>query len=92
MTTAALSPVLWGALAMSAWAAGLFFLKFWRGSGDRLFAFMAAAFWALSVHWLWLAIARTAGETTYGVFLLRLLAFVLIIVGVVDKNRRGASR
>jgi hypothetical protein len=79
---------LWGALAMSGWIAGLFFLKFWRVSGDRLFVFFFLAFSMLALNWLGLALVPSVTETRHQVFILRLLAFVLIIVGVVDKNRR----
>jgi hypothetical protein len=80
---------LWGALAMSGWLAGLFFLKFWRVSGDRLFMFFFLAFSMLALNWLGLALVPSVAETRHQVFILRLLAFVLIIVGVVDKNRRS---
>ena len=38
----------WGALAMACWVAGLFFLRFWRLSRDRLFVFFVLAFWLLT--------------------------------------------
>ena len=38
---------LWGASALGCWVIGLFFLRFWRNTRDRLFAFFAAAFWVL---------------------------------------------
>lgn len=79
---------LWGALATTALTASVFFLKFWRQSHDRLFAIFAAAFAVLSVNWIVLAFMRTSDETSYLVYLIRLLAFVLIIFAVVDKNRR----
>ena len=42
-------------LALAAVAA-LFFLRFWRRMKDRFFAFFAAAFAALAVDWLGLAV------------------------------------
>lgn len=82
---------LWGALATSGWIAGLFFLKFWRVSRDRLFLFFFLAFWMLALNWLGLAMMPSISETRHQVFILRLFAFVLIIVGVVDKNRRSRA-
>jgi hypothetical protein len=79
---------LWGALFVAAWTIGLFFLKFWRRTGDRLFIFFCFAFWALAAHWLGLGLINPATETRHYLFLLRLVAFVLIIVAIVDKNRR----
>jgi hypothetical protein len=83
---------LWGALSMSAWIAGLFFLRFWHITRDRLFAFMSVAFCMLSLNWLCLALLEVAVESRHQVYVIRLLAFVLIVIGVVDKNRRAAQR
>jgi hypothetical protein len=80
----------WGALTASAAVVGLFFLKFWRDSHDRLFIFFALAFWTLGLHWLGLAMVNPEEETRHQLFLLRLLAFSTIIVGVLDKNTRAA--
>lgn len=68
--------------------AGLFFLKFWRASRDRLFAMFGAAFFILGIQRLVLAVTRTAFEDQAVFYILRLLAFVIIIVAIVDKNRR----
>lgn len=81
--------VLWGALAMSSWVAGLFFLRFWRESRDRLFLFLCLSFWMLTLNWAGLALIDGPPETRHWVYALRLAAFLLIIVGIVDKNRRG---
>jgi len=78
---------LWGALAMASLVAGSFFLRYWRVSGERLFAFFAVAFAMLSANWLVLAIADPAYEARHLIYLIRLVAFVLIIIGIVDKNR-----
>ena len=80
-----------GALALAAWVAGLFFLRFWRLSRDRIFIFFCAAFWLLGVNWLSLAVIHWVPETRHQAYIVRLLAFVLIIVGVIDKNRRGRA-
>ena len=84
--------VLWGALAMSSWVAGLFFWKFWKESRDRLFLFFSLAFWVLSLNWFGLALIPDVAETRHYVYAVRLVAFLLIIVGIVDKNRRGNRR
>ena len=75
---------MWGALTMASAVAGLFFLRFWRKTRDRLFLIFAAAFWILGTNWLVLAITRHDEAHWYS---LRLIAFILIIVGIVDKNR-----
>ncbi len=85
-----MNQVLWGALAMASWVVGLFFARFWRTSRDRLLLFFALAFWVFSLNWLSLAVANPPVETQHYVYVLRLVAFVLILVGIVDKNRRRA--
>lgn len=73
--------------ATAAVAAGLFFFRFWRESRDRLFAFFGAAFWMLAVSWALLALINPSDETRPYVYAIRLVAFLLMIVGMVDKNR-----
>jgi hypothetical protein len=80
-----------GALAATSLVAGLLFLRFWRLSGERLFAFLAIAFAALALNWTWLGVFQPVVETRHYVYLVRLLAFVLILVGIIDKNRRAGS-
>jgi uncharacterized membrane protein len=84
-----MNQLLWGALAMSGWVAGLFFLRFWRAGRDRLFLFFFLAFWTLALNWLALALVPSVSETRHQLYTLRLLAFFLIIVGVLDKNGRS---
>ena len=72
--------------ALSATAA-VFFLKFWKESKDRLFAFFAGAFGVLAVDWLVRALVNPRHESQHYLYLIRLLAFLLIIAGIADKNR-----
>ena len=80
-----------GALWVSSTLAGLVFLRYWRISRDRLFLFFCLAFSTLALNWLGLAWQPSISESQGELFLLRLLAFTLIIVGVVDKNRRNRA-
>ncbi|HVM19299.1 MAG TPA: DUF5985 family protein [Egibacteraceae bacterium] len=81
-------PMLHGAIAMGSFVAGLFFLRFYRVSRDALFAFFGAAFWLLAVNNAALAMTDPQAETRVLAFYgLRLLAFLLIIVGIIQKNR-----
>jgi hypothetical protein len=79
---------LWGALAMASTIAALFFVDYWRMTRDRLFVFFAIAFAALAANWIGLSMIDPDMESRHNIYVLRLLAFVLIIVGIVDKNRR----
>jgi hypothetical protein len=87
MTTRELLLFMWGALTMSSATAGLFFLKFWRRTGERLFALFGAAFLVFSLTWLVLAVLQPDHESRPYVYILRLAAFCLILLGIADKNR-----
>ena len=78
---------LWAATATLCAVAALFFFKFWRRTGDGLFAAFAAGFGALSAHWTALALIHPASETRHYVYFVRLVAFGFIIGGVIHKNR-----
>jgi uncharacterized membrane protein len=81
-----------GAIVMGYAVAGLFFLRFWRQTRDRLFFIFAISFWLLGAQRLALALTDQPVETRTGLYLVRLLAFLLILLAIVDKNRgRGAS-
>jgi uncharacterized membrane protein len=67
--------------------AALFFLRFWRQTHDRLFAFFAVAFVIMSANWAALAFLPVEDEARTVVYGVRILAFVLILVAVIDKNR-----
>jgi hypothetical protein len=78
---------IYGALVMASAIVGLFFLRFWRRSRDRLFLYFAFAFWILSLNWLLISfVARD--ESQAAVYAIRLLAFALVVLGILDKNRK----
>jgi hypothetical protein len=79
----------WGMLTIETAVAALFFLRFWHLSGDRLFAYLSLAFAAMMLNWLGLSAVDPAVEPRHYVYLFRLLAFGLIIAGILDKNRRS---
>ena len=76
-----------GAIAIACWVAGLFFLRFWRATRDRLFAIFAAAFWLLGLIRIAQALLGYGPERTTSLYWVRLLAFGLILVAILDKNR-----
>ncbi|TKD05223.1 hypothetical protein E8A74_21380 [Polyangium fumosum] len=73
-------------------AVSLFFLRFWRKSRERLFALLSLVFALLAVERSVLAFVRGDHESRHWIFLVRLLAFALLIAGIVDKNRRQPRR
>lgn len=73
--------------------AGLFFLRFWRKTRDRFFAFFAASFWLMGLHRLVLMLMRlTDSENVIAAYLIRLVSFVLILLAIIDKNRAAPRR
>lgn len=80
-----------GYLALGYGVASLFFVRFWRDTGDRLFALFASAFALLVVQRLVLDYAADSQHETTWAYVVRLLAFVLILIAIIDKNRVGGS-
>jgi hypothetical protein len=77
-----------GLLTMGNAIAALFFARFWRETSDRLFGFFSAAFALLALQRALLAAAPALGISDLWSYLIRLAAFVLILLAIVDKNRR----
>lgn len=78
-----------GATVMACVFAAVFFARFWATSRDRFFGFFTAAFVLLAVNWIGVLQLDATSESRHLVYLLRLLAFVLIAIAIVDKNRRS---
>jgi hypothetical protein len=76
-----------GAISIAYAVAGLFFFKFWRETRDRLFAMFAAAFWILSLNYVAFPPSQVADEALPFHYLVRFMAFSLILLSIVDKNR-----
>ena len=83
-----------GMITMGYVVAGLFFAKFWHRSRDPLFAIFAVAFWLLALNQAIVAALDVTREEHSWAYLLRLAAFILIIVAIIYKNaaRRSGSR
>lgn len=72
---------------MSCLVAALYFLEFWRRSRDRFFALFAGAFMLLGISWLIAILSDITYEFNRSVYLTRLVAFLVIVLAVIDKNR-----
>lgn len=66
-------------------AAG-FFLRFWRESRERLFLLFAGAFCLLGVNRIVTVLLQQ--EESLVPYVVRLLAFLLILLAILDKNLR----
>ena len=78
-----------GVLGAGYLVGGLFFLKFWRRTGDRLFVAFAAAFVLMAANQAAPVLFGMSDESLGKVYLLRLAAFLLIILAVLRKNLKG---
>lgn len=75
-----------GAIMLNAWAISLFFLRFWKKTRDRLFAWFAVAFILLGIERV--TTVALPGESHFHVYLIRLAAFLVIIFAILEKNRQ----
>jgi hypothetical protein len=82
-----MNQVMLGAVAMGFLTASLFFLRFWRETRDRLFALFALSFFVLAVNRAGIGLVAGSGGTGDYLYWVRLLAFVLILAAILDKNR-----
>ena len=80
-----------GAMTAGYALAGLFFLRFWVRTKDGLFAAFAIAFWLMGLNQAVAGFSRHAHIEDSAAYLLRLAAFVLIIIAVLSKNSRRGS-
>lgn len=70
--------------------AGLFFLRFWRRTRDDLFGSFAMAFWLLGLAQSLITLGNVPVEERSWIYLIRLLAFCLILFAIYRKNRISA--
>ncbi len=87
MDAQAWSQFLNGAIALGFLVSGLFFFRFWSRTKDRLFVIFGLAFWVMTFERVLLLVVSPANEFRPYVYLVRLFAFLLIIIAIIDKNR-----
>ena len=78
-----------GAMVLAYVLAGVFFLRFWKSTRDRLFLIFAIAFWMLGTQRLALAMTTEIFEDTIFLYVVRLISFILILGAIIDKNVRS---
>ena len=77
---------LYGIFSAGYFVAGLFFLKFWSRTHERLLVIFAGAFFLLALSQALLGITELPREEQTWLYLIRLCAFALIIFGIVSVN------
>jgi hypothetical protein len=80
--------MLLGGIAVGSIVAGLFFLRFWRMTNDRLFLYFSLAFFHMALSRVLMAISAVSSDEHPVIYVIRLVAYGLIIFGIVDKNRK----
>jgi len=78
-----------GAVTFGHLIAAVFFLRFWKRTTDRLFLAFAVAFALLALNQALAQWLGAADERVGYTYLLRVLGFLLILAGIVDKNLRS---
>ena len=80
-------------------ASGLIFLKFYRSTTDRFFRSFAYACWMLAIERIALffvsnpfhSLPTVESKSESWVYLIRLVAFLIILFAIIDKNRRSET-
>ena len=79
-----------GAVTFGFFVCGLYFLRFWHKTGDELFVAFALAFGLLGAGQAILTLGSIPTEERDSIYLIRLLAFALILIAILRKNRKSA--
>jgi len=87
-----LNDFLSGAIVMGFAVAALLFLKFWQRSREGLFLAFAASFLLLGINQALLTLSGIPVEERSWLYLLRLVAFLLIIAALLWQNRKRSGR
>jgi hypothetical protein len=77
-----------GAITMAYLVASLFFFRFLRRTADPLFLWFAIAFLIFAIQRIALSFMGNGNEDNAAIYAVRLLAFILILIGIWQKNRR----
>jgi hypothetical protein len=80
-----------GAAALAFFACSLFFIRFWRRTREQLFLAFALSFALLGLGQSVIALAQVPTEEKGALYLIRLLAFLLILFAIYRKNRPSRS-
>ncbi len=88
----AFNRTLLGAIAMGFLVSGVFFVRFWRQSQDRFFLLFALSFLLQGVDRAALGLLERPNEGNPAIYLLRLVAYLFILIAVLEKNAIRSKR
>lgn len=75
-----------GVIVTCSLAAGLYFIKFWRRTRDTLFLAFGAAFLIEGLNRIGFLFVERPNEGSPTIYIVRLLAFLLILAAIARKN------
>jgi hypothetical protein len=84
--------MLMGAIALASLLASLFFFRFWRSTRDRFFLYFALSFLIEGLNRINAGLMMTMREDDPPYYLVRLLAYGLILLAIWEKNRPRPSK
>jgi hypothetical protein len=71
---------------------GIFFLRFWRDTGDRFFLLFAISFLLEGGNRVALGLVTAPNEGRPIFYLVRFISFIIICVAIIQKNRAKISQ
>jgi hypothetical protein len=87
-----MSSFLSGMITMGFLISSLFFFRFWWRTKDMLFVYFGVSFCLLAISQALSALAGIPSDDQSWIYLLRLAAFTLLIVGIIAKNTGEPNR
>lgn len=82
--------ILTGAIGTASLIAALFFLRYWKTTRDRFFLYFAVSFFIQGIN-RFVLVQGADDDTPVGYFF-RLVAYSLIVIAVLEKNRRTTKQ
>ncbi|HEY8313688.1 MAG TPA: DUF5985 family protein [Candidatus Baltobacteraceae bacterium] len=76
-----------GVVAMGAAVAAAYFAHFWRLTSERLLLLFAIAFGLIAIERIILSVLDFPEQGQPLIYLLRFIAFAIILIAIIDKNR-----
>jgi len=80
-----------GAVALAFGICALFFARYWKRTREELFLAFSLAFLLLGIGQTILALANIPTEERSSIYLLRLSAFLVILIAIYRKNRQAST-
>jgi len=75
-----------GMLTLAYFLGGVYFFRFWRQTGDRLFRHFAGAFWLFTLNQIVTSIPTVSKETAGYEYIIRVLGFIWILFAIAERN------